>query len=388
MREDIGMEKRILFVDDERQIRKAIRRLFMNTDYELLLAESGQQALEILKAEKVDMIISDMLMPGMTGDKLLEKVMKLNPHIIRVALSGYTDKGVVLSVLDKNLAKIYLFKPWDNDELLNTINGLFEFERILTDDQLVSFIKTLKNLPTLPSLYTKICQMVNDEKSVSKIAECIENDPAIAARILKIANSAYYGKKTGDIHRAIMFIGLSNIKNIILSTSVYGDVSSGMKFIEKEFAHSSLTNRIIDLIYLELLDKSTPPEARSAGLLHNIGRGVFLMKYEGNVYNQLSIQESLDKEQELLGVNHQLLGSYLLNWWELPLPIIESAFYHHNPLVDEIVNKELLYIVHIAQYYASKLMESEFEDILYLDAFEKLNISRSNFEELLKTYDL
>ena len=382
------MEKRILFVDDERQIRKAIKRLFINTNYELLLAESGQEALEILETEEVDMIISDMLMPGMTGDKLLEKVMKSHPSIIRVALSGYTDKGVVLSVLDKNLAKVYLFKPWDNNELLNTIEGLFEFEKLLTDDQLISFIKELENLPTLPTLYTKISQMVNDEKSVSKIAECIENDPAIAARVLKIANSAYYGKKTGDVHRAIMFIGLSNIKNIILSTSVFGNLSSDMKFIEDEFAHSSLTNRIIDLIYLELLDKSTPPEARSAGLLHNIGKEIFLMKFENDFYDIVGTKETLVKEKELLGVNHQVLGSYLLNWWELPLPIIESAFYHHNPLADEIVNTELLYIVHIAQYYASKLMNINIEDELYLETFERLNISRSNFEDLLQTYDL
>lgn len=382
------MKKRILFVDDERQIRKAIKRLFINSEYELLFAESGQEALEILKSEDVDMIISDMLMPGMTGEKLLEKIIKFKPHIIRVALSGYTEKGVVLSVLDKNLAKIYLFKPWDNNEFINTINGLFEFELMLENDNLVSIINDIDNLPTLPSLYTKISEMISDEKSISKIAECIENDPSIAARVLKISNSAYYGKKTSDVHRAIMFIGLSNIKNIILSTSIYGANSKNIKMVKEEFEHSSLTNRIIDLIYLEILHKPTPSEARSAGLLHNIGKSVFLMEFEADFYKNINIKEALEKEEKFLGVDHQVLGSYLLNWWELPLSIVETAFFHHNPLDEKIVNKELLYIVHIAQYYASKIMKKEKDDILYVDSFAKLKISRSEFEGLLKTSGL
>jgi len=120
--------KTILFVDDEKQILRALKRLFLRSENRILLAEGGKQALEILATEKVDMMITDMRMPEMDGHELLIEVKKKYPEIIRIALSGYTAKKVVLSALDKNLAKIYLLKPWNNDEIKQTIDGLFTFE--------------------------------------------------------------------------------------------------------------------------------------------------------------------------------------------------------------------------------------------------------------------
>ncbi|MDK2807566.1 MAG: hypothetical protein PWP24_299, partial [Clostridiales bacterium] len=98
--------KTILLVDDERPILKAFQRIFMDTDYEILTANSAMEALGLLTSNKVHMIISDMRMPEMDGYELLEKVKLLYPSIIRIILSGYSDETAVLRALQRNLAKL------------------------------------------------------------------------------------------------------------------------------------------------------------------------------------------------------------------------------------------------------------------------------------------
>lgn len=103
------MMKKLLFVDDERKILSSLNRLMIDVDYEILTAESGQEALEILEEEPdIDLIISDMRMPYMTGYELLSIVKQRYPKVIRVILSGYTDEKIIYKALQENVAKIYL----------------------------------------------------------------------------------------------------------------------------------------------------------------------------------------------------------------------------------------------------------------------------------------
>lgn len=70
----------------------------------------------------------------------------------------------------------------------------------------------------------------------------------------------------------------------------------------------------------------------------------------------------------MLGVTHQELGGYLLNWWELPLPIVEAALYHHNPLEEGIINRELLSIIHIANQFAWKHVDPAYAILPQVEA--------------------
>lgn len=368
--------KTILFVDDEKQILKALKRLFLRSENRILLAEGGKQALEVLATEKVDMMITDMRMPEMDGHELLVEVKKRYPEIIRIALSGYTDKKVVLSALDKNLAKIYLFKPWNNDEIKQIIDGLFAFEGMLKDKNLLNIINNLDNLPTIPHLYHRITEMVEAENSIEEITACIEEDQAIASRILRIANSAYYGSKTGSIKDAVMFIGLDNIKSIILTNAVYSSTSGNQKELERIWSHSSKTNKILHLIYTKLLKKRLSRDEKSAGLLHNIGEGIILT-------NIGHLDEELLASIKEMGIGHEHIGGYLMNWWELTLPIIESALFHHQPENPMIVNKELVCAVHLAQAMAWQSMEDKEAGSISMKALEILGISQKDLENLI-----
>lgn len=118
------MNRSILFVDDEKQILKAIRREFIETDYSTFFANDAEEALDIIDNTKIDLIVTDMRMPVMDGYELLKQVRAKYPQIKRVALSGYADENLMKNSLENGLAELYIFKPWDRKEIVSSIEML------------------------------------------------------------------------------------------------------------------------------------------------------------------------------------------------------------------------------------------------------------------------
>jgi len=120
-------QTRILCVDDERNVLRALERIFLDDDYEIMTASSGEEGLELLNAaQQVQVVISDFRMPGMNGVEFLKEVFKTHPETIRIVLSGYADTAAVVSAI--NEGKIYKFipKPWNDDELRVTVAKALE----------------------------------------------------------------------------------------------------------------------------------------------------------------------------------------------------------------------------------------------------------------------
>ncbi|MFO1454395.1 MAG: response regulator [Lysobacterales bacterium] len=115
----------LLIVDDELSIGKALTRLLRRDGYHILVAGSGEQALEMLAMHRVQVIISDQRMPGMSGTELLDKVKILYPDTIRMVLSGYTDLNVITESVNRGAVFRFLTKPWDDDNLRAQVRDAF-----------------------------------------------------------------------------------------------------------------------------------------------------------------------------------------------------------------------------------------------------------------------
>ena len=110
----------VLFVDDEPGILATMRMLFRGK-YNLLFANSGAEALEMIRAQKVDVIVSDQRMPQMTGSELLKAVRAASPHTMRILLTGYSDLSSIVGSINDGEIFRFVNKPWDNDELLKSV---------------------------------------------------------------------------------------------------------------------------------------------------------------------------------------------------------------------------------------------------------------------------
>ncbi|WP_304508895.1 HDOD domain-containing protein [Anaerotignum sp.] len=382
--------KKILLVDDEIPILKALERAFFDTDYDIYTAQSGEQALGILENTEVNLVISDMKMPFMDGYELLSKIKEKYPQTIRIILSGYTEEKTIIKAIIKNIAKVYFFKPWNNEELIHCVEQLFYVESILNANNLLVLINNLDSIPTISLNYRNILSLLETDEDIKTISYEIEKDLAISTNLLHVANSALYGVKIGSVKQAVTYLGLQNTKLLITSTSILSSINSNgykNRDFEKLWDHSRLANKILTIIYEKFLNKKLPETCFSAGLLHNIG--ILAMNYELNskfIGTDENFNNLLDLENNEYGFTHQEVGGYLLSWWELPFPIVEAALFHHHPFNDAIVNKELVFCVHIAQKYAWEIMNEPMRTPFYPKTFTVLEIEQYCFEQRLKEF--
>ena len=111
-----GIKNRILFVDDEPRITSALRATFRR-DFNVVVANSGSEALRILEKHQIDVLVSDERMPGMLGHELLSKVSRMYPQTMRILLTGFTDKRAIIDSINDGEIFRFINKPWQNDEM-------------------------------------------------------------------------------------------------------------------------------------------------------------------------------------------------------------------------------------------------------------------------------
>lgn len=383
--------KCILIVDDEGEILRSLSRVFLDTDYKVLTAISGEEGLKILEKEEINLIISDVRMPHMDGYEFLSIVKEKYPHTIRIILSGYTEENTVFKAVLNSVAKVYFCKPWENEELLNTVKQLFETEDLLNSKHLLNIINNIKDLPTIENRHKHILTMIEKDQDIRTISEEIEKDLSISTTLLHVANSAFYGLRTGSIQQAAVYVGLQNVKNIIYATSIINSSMTSnieLNHIELLWDHALLTNKLLLYIYEKFLHKKLSDIAMAAGLLHNVGILIFL-KYHLKEYLRCGMMakregiDTLEMERNCFKVTHQETGGYLIQWWGLPYSLVEVALYHHNPFDPNICNKELVCCVHLAQKYAWEIMKKPVKEEFFKEVFTVIGIDQEQFENAL-----
>lgn len=118
---------RILFVDDERNVLRSLERLFLEEEYEIFTAASGQEGLETLEQSgSFQLIVSDYRMPSMNGVEFLSEVCRRWPETERIILSGYADTAAIVAAINEGQIYKFIAKPWNDDDLLRTIREVLD----------------------------------------------------------------------------------------------------------------------------------------------------------------------------------------------------------------------------------------------------------------------
>lgn len=380
------MNKLILFVDDEISQLESVKNLLADESYSVYIAKSNEEATEILNKTKVDLIITDIGMANMND--FISNIRKQYPKTFRVISSGHANESLALKAIQKNLAKLHVYKPWDGQAFIDIVNRIFEFKKTITSPELIRIINNFEGLPTLPSLYTDLCEAINNEADIEKISDLITKDQAVATKVLHVSNSAYYGMKTSSINQAIMNIGLNNIKDIVFATVIFNNnlYPSMMTHLSKLWEHAYVCNQLTLKLYEKIFNEKAAINFLSAGLLHDIGKLVLVNIFGYDYFDILVNHDSVEYEKNNLGITHQEIGGYLLDWWELPHPIVEVVLYHHDPLNDSIINKDLVAIVHLADYYSCQQVGIEPDMVLNEQVFEYLNVDKNMVETFVDEF--
>jgi len=201
-------------------------------------------------------------------------------------------------------------------------------------------LEQIRNLRDFRKTYD-LCRALDDpDNSMSNLAKIIVTDPILSGKILKIANSAYFGlqQKVNSIGQALMIIGLTNIKNLLYQEGLLKTLNlkndTQDPFVESLWEHSFLTS--ISASHIQNLfpglDKGT---VFTLGLLHDVGKFILrrlpLRPGEGN-FQEISFSElSIREEETLFGINHALLGRLAFEEWAFSDLMIKTAEWHHTP---------------------------------------------------------
>lgn len=387
------MKETFLFVDDERPILKTLQRTFHGTGYRILTAASGEEALGIIGQEKIDIIVSDLRMPHMSGHELLRRIREHYPSTIRIILSGHVEEAETMKAMLDGSCKTYLMKPWDSQLLLATLQRLLSVRDKLSEKTLIDIVSDMEQLCAIPQVYTKLQKVVNQDADMSQIAAIIEEDPVLTAKILHFVNSVYYGIRTGSIQQAIAFLGLETVKNISFSIHLCDLVSETQTdLFSKEFfwRHACIANKIMAQLHKKLIGKSIPQTASSAGVLLDVGL-MALVSHFPEKYRQISEILKLnperlleDVEKELIGTTHHDVGGYLIEWWGLPQPLLECVVFYHDPFNECVTDNRLVSIAHLANYFTRQLLNPDNSSKVDERALSNFSITLDDCKELLK----
>lgn len=169
------MSHKVLFVDDEPRVTKGLKHALFEEDYEILTATSGPEALEILRREPVDIVVSDEKMPGMSGTLLLSVIRRDYPDTVRIMLTGQASLDIAVQAINKGEIYRFLTKPCNGADLAITVRQALQQRELLKESR-----KLLKMNRKQSELIKKMEAAYPGISEVKKDAEgsIIINDPA------------------------------------------------------------------------------------------------------------------------------------------------------------------------------------------------------------------
>jgi putative nucleotidyltransferase with HDIG domain len=334
---------RILFVDDEPSMLRVMKMGMrsMAAEWDMEFAASGEEGVALVEKQPFDVIVSDMRMPGMNGAQFLNHVLRHHPHTVRIILSGYSDLSEVVNCV--GLTHQFLEKPCSLDDLKNCLKRVTQVKTNLANDKICELASSLRNLPSLPELYLEIAEALESPTATAqRIADIACKDPAIAAKLLQLSNSAFFGfsHKVFSVAEAVQLLGVSVIQSLAMAVPIFSSFNRSKcpTFpIDQVWEHSVQTGVLAQRIFGQHLSESLGTEqAFCAGILHDIGK-IILADGLPEEYAAV-LKESRETRTPLVEVErkhfqatHAEVGAYLLALWGLPIPLVEAVANHHHP---------------------------------------------------------
>ena len=351
--------RRILFVDDEPEILRAMQRSLRRRrgEWDMVFANGARAALAELRSQSFDVVVSDGRMPDMDGIALLRQVKAEHPQTIRIILSGHADDEAIIPVLPT--IHQFLSKPCESRVLESVLESALDTSRHTDTEAVREALLTADWLPPGPRLYNQLTRALKDpDLPMKRIYSLIERDASLTAVLLKTVNSAYFGmtRRVSTVAEAVRLVGVVTIRCLTLFIEAFAHLDPksrlGNNYVEWFHRHSFLTARIAEAL---AVGYPSADKAFTAGLLHDMGALLMATRLPGEAGTAVADAGRLHAA-ERQGITHAQLGGWLLAHWGLPAFLVEAASRHHGPLSGAQRSAlDLTDIIHVADCLANEL---------------------------------
>jgi putative nucleotidyltransferase with HDIG domain len=303
-----------------------------------------------------------LLIAGLDGAELLTRVKAIQPHSIRIVLSGQTDAEAAYRAVPA--AHQFASKPCEPEALKTLIDRACGLRDLLHDDDLAATVGGIDALPSLPRSYERLTELLNQpSSSVASIASVVQTDVALSAKILQIVNSAFFGlrRSVSSVEMAVSYLGVETIRSLALSVATFRELqpTDGVlkRALESEQSHALR----VATIAKKLFDQPRKAnDAFAAGLLHDIGKLIFALRKSDEYRDLWASRHASDSplhlmEVDAFGTSHAETGAYLLGIWGLPFVVVEAVARHHDPETVSHTEFDVLSAVHVADLLAREV---------------------------------
>ncbi|MEI6211218.1 MAG: response regulator [bacterium] len=354
---------KVLLVDDEVMLLKVIQMAMRATiECEVLTATSGAQALRIMEQENIDVVVSDIGMPGMDGATLISVVSELYPKTTRMvftALRANNDIGFRTA----GSAHQFFLKPTAISLIAERIKSVQRLRNNLPTQGMDLIVSHIRSLPSLPAIYTELDQELNNpNSSMVSVGKILEKDIAMSAKVLQLVNSAFFGmhERVTRPAQAVVLLGGEVMKSLLLGLHLITSWKTSYTpyfSIQELWRHGlSVAAGAQAIALAEGCTREQADEFYAAGLFHDIGKIIIADNLpESCDHIQKLVRErglsTRQAEREVLGATHAEAGAYLMALWGFSDNIVNACAFHHQPSVLESKGFSPVAAVHCANVF-------------------------------------
>lgn len=348
--------RRLLLVDEgEGGLAEELALSAPGPGWTVRLGRSEREAREQIAAGGVDALVCAADRTRIAARSLLREVREAWPATVRVAVSGEPPAALA------SLREAQRVAPREAPAIWMAVERACALQGVLVSPSVAAAVGRVGALPTAPRVHAELRAALEDRHATNAaLGAIVERDPAVTAKVLQVANSAFFGSRRGisSVADALSRLGARAVEALVLATEVActfpGDAPVEGFSLAACQAHALLTALVARRIGREL---GAGDEAFCCGILHDVGQLVLADRLPERFGEALAVAAAeswqLDRaEAEVLGATHGEIGAYLMALWGIPEAAVEAIAFHHSP--DRLVHDhvDLVDVVHVADALA------------------------------------
>lgn len=362
----------ILLVDDEQNVLNAIRRSMfdLGESHTLHFVPNADQALQILDQQAIDVLLSDIRMPGMGGEELLRKAYRHYPDMIRFGISGYSKRETSLALI--NAVHQFFAKPCEISYLLDAITRACNGRNSIRNPGLRQLLLGTGALPVQAHLLRMLIEELDcPQSSIERIGQLVSQDAGMSAKVLQVVNSAFFGlcRHVSSPAEAAGLLGPEILRTMVHTTDSFIPVEAlptgpfDLSRLWPWAVQVGETARNLALHFSR--NRQIADHALIAGYLIPIG----LLMYESELMYEMISQAQLqacpfrEVEREYLGISHNEIAAALADIWGFPEPVAAALRYAYHPEANLIHEFDAVCAVHVALSIVGQLSAYTIEGI-------------------------
>ena len=368
---------RVLLVDDEPNVVQGLTRMMrcVRDEYETRYALNGAEALKIMAEWPADVVVSDMRMPGMNGVELLNRIAVEYPEAVRLILSGYTDREVIMQ--SAVVAHQFLSKPCDAQTLVHTLRRAASVRSLLKEPAIRNAVGRTMQLPCLSSTYDNLMVVLGTAGcTAADVAEVVSKDVVLTAKVMQLVNSGFFGavRRVDSIVDAITCLGIDVVRALVATIEAFDGFKATFddNQIRGVFRHSLRVAELArSIAAFEGLSLGEQEDALLAGMLHDIGKLILARAYPERYTEAMLSDGELWPDQALerytIGASQSEVGAYLLGLWGFQIHVVEAVAFHDRPDACRAPVFSLTTIIHTANTLADAPIDNPLQGSFRLD---------------------